>query len=99
MTALSTLEAAKYIGRSQFAVYALVAKKGIPFHKPGARKLVFFREELERWLMTPSHPPLEPVTVLARDLMTALRDKGSNLSLNEQMMAQSVRIYLRSLTK
>ena len=49
MINLNTTEAATFLRRSPAAVRNLVLRRMIPFRKCGGR-LVFIREELERWI-------------------------------------------------
>ncbi|MCH4147865.1 MAG: helix-turn-helix domain-containing protein [Prevotella sp.] len=46
---LSTVEAAKYIGKSTSTLYDLTSRQEIPFRKCG-NKLYFFRDELQKWI-------------------------------------------------
>jgi excisionase family DNA binding protein len=46
---LGLQEAAAYLGRSERAMYHLVARRAVPFRRHGAR-LIFCRAELEEWL-------------------------------------------------
>lgn len=46
---LSTAEVGELIGRSAAAIRNLVARRQIPFRKPGGR-LMFLRSEVELWI-------------------------------------------------
>ena len=46
----SVRHAARYLGRSEKALYHLVARRDIPFIKQG-RRLIFDRLALERWML------------------------------------------------
>ena len=50
---LYTNQAAEYIGRSPGALRNLVMRREIPFRKVAGR-LVFLRDELEKWLSDPA---------------------------------------------
>ncbi len=49
---LGLIEVSEITGYSKNTIYQLVHKNNIPYHKPenGARKLIFFRSEIEEWL-------------------------------------------------
>jgi len=42
--------AAAVLKLSPWTIYKLVERDKIPFHKPGGRKLVFFKSELEEFI-------------------------------------------------
>jgi excisionase family DNA binding protein len=46
---LNTKQAAEFLGRSPGAIRNLVARRNIPYRKPGGR-LVFILSELEQWI-------------------------------------------------
>lgn len=39
-----------HIGEGTLRKWVMDKKDGIPFHKPGGKKVLFFREELEEWI-------------------------------------------------
>ena len=49
MELLNVEDTAAFIGRTPSAVRKLCLRRAIPFRKPGGR-LVFIRNELERWV-------------------------------------------------
>lgn len=49
--AWTAAECARAIGRSTHAVYCLVNRRAIPFHKPDGR-LQFIPDEVKAWLKT-----------------------------------------------
>lgn len=51
MQTMSYTEAADFIKVKEGTLRNWVAKKKVPFHKVG-RKVVFFREELEQWILS-----------------------------------------------
>ena len=57
---MDTDEAAAFIKRTPKAIRNLVARRKIPFRKPGGR-LVFLREELEQWIQSAPGITIEQV--------------------------------------
>ncbi len=54
---------------SKNTVYAWVAKRKIPFHKPaGAKKLRFLREEVDQWLLKGNIDTPDPTDLLSGNL-------------------------------
>ncbi len=51
MQTMSYTEAADFIKVKEGTLRNWVAQKKVPFHKVG-RKVVFFREELEQWILS-----------------------------------------------
>lgn len=51
MQTLSYKEAADFLKLKEGTLRNWVAQKKLPFHKVG-RKVVFFREELEQWILS-----------------------------------------------
>ena len=51
MQTMSYTEAADFIKVKEGTLRNLGAQKKVPFHKVG-RKVVFFREELEQWILS-----------------------------------------------
>ena len=48
-------EAAEYLGYSVGYLYKLVSKKEIPFYQPTGSKILFDKEEIEKWVKNGSH--------------------------------------------
>lgn len=49
---LNLVEAAKYLSISQSHLYKLTSQRKIPFHKPNGKYLYFFKEELDKWIVS-----------------------------------------------
>ena len=57
-TFISIDDTCKLLGYSKGTVYALVAKKAIPFHQPTKRgKIYFVKEKLEDWVLSSGDRP------------------------------------------
>ena len=48
-------EVAEYLGYSVGYLYKLVSKKEIPFYQPTGSKILFDKEEIEKWVKNGSH--------------------------------------------
>lgn len=48
---MNVKEAAAFIGLSFHSVYTLTSQKKIPHYKPGGKRVLFKRSELEEWIM------------------------------------------------
>ena len=51
METMNYEEAAAYLKIKVNTLKAWVAKKKLPFHKPSGKTVLFFREELEKWIL------------------------------------------------
>lgn len=58
-------ELSGYIGRSKGAIRNLVLRRAIPYRKPAGR-LIFIKEEIDRWVQTAPGMTLEDVESLTR---------------------------------
>lgn len=47
---MNVREAADFIGLSTHGVYTLTSQKRIPHYKPGGKRVMFKRSELEEWI-------------------------------------------------
>lgn len=48
-------EVAEYLGYSVGYLYKLVSKREIPFYQPTGSKILFDKEEIEKWVKNGSH--------------------------------------------
>lgn len=48
-------EAAEYLGYSVGYLYKLVSKKEIPFYQPTGSKILFDKNEIEKWVKNGKH--------------------------------------------
>ena len=48
---LQFAEAAKYLGLSKSTLYRLTSQSVIPHHKPGGKKIVFLKTDLDSYLL------------------------------------------------
>jgi excisionase family DNA binding protein len=47
---MTVAEAAQYCGYTKGSLYVMAHKRKIPYHKPAGGRVVFFREELDKFL-------------------------------------------------
>ena len=70
-TVLTLDEVAIYTGLSKLYLYKLTSRNDIPFYKPGGKKLVFKRSEIDLWLLRNRQSTNEELETEAINLTTS----------------------------